>query len=102
MIAKLGLTGPLLELSKTVAGEVSVTFHDVMLDDQQWAFGQIQQQAMNRLREHFSQPVMEEPVGAKVVRASLMRPTNSTSTDRLEVDRDEDAFMPGRAPMGPF
>ncbi|KAF8557636.1 root hair defective 3 GTP-binding protein [Imleria badia] len=76
VIAKLGLTGPLLELSKTMAGE-------------------IQQQAMNRLREHFSQPVVEQPVRIK---ASSLRATNSTSTDRVDVDRDEDEFGK-RAPL---
>ncbi|KAN0091284.1 RHD3/Sey1 [Tylopilus felleus] len=75
-IAKLGLTGPLLQLSKTVAGE-------------------IQEQAMNKLREHIS--AVEQPVDAKLVRASPMRATNSTSTDRVDVDRDEDDF--GRAPL---
>ncbi|KAG6375499.1 protein SEY1 [Boletus reticuloceps] len=73
-ILKLGLTGPLLQLSKTVASE-------------------IQQQAMNRLREHFSEAAAEQPnVLAKPTRASPLQATNSTSTDRVDVDRDEDGF----------
>ncbi|KAF8444787.1 root hair defective 3 GTP-binding protein [Boletus edulis BED1] len=81
-IAKLGLTGPLLQLSKTVASE-------------------IQQQAMNRLREHFSEAAAEQPnVLAKPTWASPLQATNSTSTDRVDVDRDEDGFeMIGRAPL---
>ncbi|KAH0827997.1 RHD3/Sey1 [Lanmaoa asiatica] len=80
-IVKLGLTGPLLQLSKTVAGE-------------------IQQQATNRLREHFSQ--VEQPVRAKPVRAGSLRRMNSTSTDRLDVDRDEDELRTGRGRTAPL
>lgn len=50
---------------------------------------------MNKLREHIS--AVEQPVDAKLVHASPMRATNSTSTDRVDVDRDEDDF--GRAPL---
>ncbi|KAI9571146.1 RHD3/Sey1 [Boletus coccyginus] len=81
IIAKLGLTGPLLQLCKTVAGE-------------------IQQQVTDRLRDHFSQPAVEQPVRAKPSRARSLHPTNSTSTDRLEVDRDEDEM--GRAGTAPL
>jgi len=72
-IIQLGLTGPLLQLSKTVAGE-------------------IKQQVTNHLREQFSQAGVEPRVDDKAVGARPLRPTNSTTTDRLEVDRDEDKF----------
>jgi len=73
VIAKLGLTGPLLQLSKTVATE-------------------IQQQASNRLREHFSQPVLERPIRAEPIRASSMQATstNSTTSDYFDTDAVED------------
>ncbi|KAG9316752.1 protein SEY1 [Chiua virens] len=80
-IAKLGLTGPLLELSKTMAGEV-------------------QQQAKSRLREYFAEPVLEQPNRGHAVRARPMQATNSTSTDRVDVDRDEDEpFVIGRGTL---
>ncbi|OJA20070.1 hypothetical protein AZE42_02487 [Rhizopogon vesiculosus] len=47
-IVKLGLTGPLLQVSRTVLTEV-------------------QRQATDRLRDHFSQPVLAQPVRASSV-----------------------------------
>jgi len=47
-IIQLGLAGPLLQLTQTVGGEV-------------------QRQATIRLREHFSQPVLAEPVRARPI-----------------------------------
>ncbi|KAF7321941.1 Protein SEY1 [Mycena kentingensis (nom. inval.)] len=44
-IVKLGLTGPLFQITRTIGGE-------------------IQKQATDRLREHFSQPVLAEPIRA--------------------------------------
>ncbi|KAL4078571.1 RHD3/Sey1 [Scleroderma yunnanense] len=55
LILRLGLAGPLLQVLKTVAGE-------------------IQHQATTRLREHFSQPVFEAPA-----LSSNSSPTNSSS-----------------------
>ncbi|KAG2128946.1 RHD3/Sey1 [Suillus bovinus] len=49
IIVKLGLTGPLFQVSKTVLAEV-------------------QTQATNRMRDHFSQPVPAQPVRARSVR----------------------------------
>lgn len=49
IIMKLGLTGPLFQLSKTVLVEV-------------------QTQATDRMRDHFSQPVLAQPVRASSVR----------------------------------
>ncbi|KAF9227206.1 root hair defective 3 GTP-binding protein [Gyrodon lividus] len=71
VIVKLGLTGPLLQLSRTVAGE-------------------IQQQASNRLREHFSQPILEQPI-REPRQASSMRvtSTNSTASDYFDAHEDE-------------
>jgi len=84
VIQKLGLTGPLLQLSKTVAGE-------------------IQQQATDRLREQFSQPILEQPVHSnKTARASELRSTNSTSTDWVEVDRDGNEFGLDRTRTAPL
>ncbi|KAH7888883.1 RHD3/Sey1 [Phlebopus sp. FC_14] len=90
VILKLGLTGPLLQLSKTVAGE-------------------IQQQATNRLREHFSEPVLEQPVrtssgssSASARRASNFTRTNSSMTmsDYYDVDGDgEDEFSDRKGPL---
>ncbi|KXN90981.1 Protein SEY1 [Leucoagaricus sp. SymC.cos] len=58
IINQLGLSGPLLQVSKTVVGE-------------------IQNQATNKLREYFSQPALAEPVRASpspsVSRSSSMR-----------------------------
>lgn len=48
-IVKLGLTGPLFQVSKTVLSEV-------------------QTQATNRMRDHFSQPVLAQPVRASTIR----------------------------------
>ena len=75
-----------------MAGEVcdAVVFRYVTIHPMHmW---QIQQQATNQLREHFSQPAMEQPVRAK---PAALRATNSTSTDRLDVDREEDEFGMG-------
>ncbi|KLO18325.1 root hair defective 3 GTP-binding protein [Schizopora paradoxa] len=46
MILKLGLVGPLLQVSRTVANEV-------------------QRQATDRLHQHFSQPAMTQPIAAR-------------------------------------
>ncbi|PBK95569.1 protein SEY1 [Armillaria gallica] len=46
LIFQLGLTGPLIQISRTLGGEV-------------------QRQAANRLREHFSEPVLAQPVRAQ-------------------------------------
>ncbi|KAF9452754.1 root hair defective 3 GTP-binding protein [Macrolepiota fuliginosa MF-IS2] len=56
VIMQLGLAGPLYQVTKTVAGEV-------------------QHQAKNKLREHFSQPTIAEPVRASPssTRSSPMR-----------------------------
>ncbi|KAF8134516.1 RHD3/Sey1 [Boletus edulis] len=80
-IAKLGLTGPLFRLIMLVVIDPTT--------------------AMNRLREHFSEAAAEQPnVLAKPTWASPLQATNSTSTDRVDVDRDEDGFeMIGRAPL---
>jgi len=43
VIIQLGLVGPLFQVTRTIGGEV-------------------QRQASNRLREHFSQPILAEPV----------------------------------------
>ncbi|KAF9237576.1 RHD3/Sey1 [Melanogaster broomeanus] len=80
-IAKLGLTGPLLQLSKTVAGE-------------------IQQQATNRLREHFSQEALEQPVRAKPIARATS--TNSTSSDYFDVDADDEEFGIQRGSAAPL
>ncbi|KAG8882818.1 Dynamin-like GTPase that mediates homotypic ER fusion [Tulasnella sp. 332] len=47
-IIKMGLTGPLIQVTRTVTGEV-------------------QRQATQRLREHFSQPVLEAPVATRPI-----------------------------------
>ncbi|EGN99918.1 hypothetical protein SERLA73DRAFT_180234 [Serpula lacrymans var. lacrymans S7.3] len=47
-IVQLGLVGPLIQVSRTVAGEV-------------------QRQASDRLREHFSQPVLAQPIRSRSV-----------------------------------
>ncbi|KIK98484.1 hypothetical protein PAXRUDRAFT_823843 [Paxillus rubicundulus Ve08.2h10] len=65
--AKLGLTGPLLQLSKTMAGE-------------------IQQQATNRLREHFSQPVLERPIHGQSIRATTSTNPTTTTGDYFDTD----------------
>ncbi|KAH7927542.1 root hair defective 3 GTP-binding protein [Leucogyrophana mollusca] len=64
-IIKLGLTGPLIQVSRTVAGEV-------------------QRQASQRLREHFSQPMLAQPVRA-----------SSVGSD-YEEDRDQDQVLKRR------
>lgn len=48
IIVKLGLTGPLFQVSKTV-------------------FAEVQTQATNRMRDHFSQPILAQPVRASSV-----------------------------------
>ena len=59
LILRLGLAGPLLQVSKTVAGEVSFQERRSPLGRATDSIYQIQQQATTRLREHFSQPVPE-------------------------------------------
>nr|GAT44302.1 predicted protein [Mycena chlorophos] len=65
-IVQLGLVGPLLSITRTVGGE-------------------IQKQASNRLREHFSQPVLTEPV--------------RNSTRRAVDEDDEDGELARRRPQ---
>ncbi|KIJ68139.1 hypothetical protein HYDPIDRAFT_126865 [Hydnomerulius pinastri MD-312] len=83
-IVRLGLTGPLLQVSKTVAGE-------------------IQRQATNRLREHFATPVLEQPVRIKQgsARANSTQ-ANSTSTDQFDGDADEGDFGTLRGRTAPL
>lgn len=64
-IAKLGLTGPLFQVSKTVLAEV-------------------QTQATNRMRAHFSQPVPAQPV-----RVSSVRDYNEDSDQEMRRLRSE-------------
>ncbi|CAK5281294.1 unnamed protein product [Mycena citricolor] len=50
VVVQLGLVGPLFQITRTIGGEV-------------------QKQASNRLREHFSQPVLTEPVRAQSIKS---------------------------------
>ncbi|KAG6806681.1 Dynamin-like GTPase that mediates homotypic ER fusion [Arthromyces matolae] len=59
-IVQLGLVGPLYQVSRTIAGE-------------------LQRQATTRLREHFSEPVLAQPVRAR-----------SLSTQPENDDREEE------------
>ncbi|KAI6046110.1 RHD3/Sey1 [Pisolithus marmoratus] len=63
LIMKLGLVGPLLQVSRTVAGEV-------------------QRQATDRLRAHFSQPVLEAPALSSLSRNSSSGQSYSGSDSR--------------------
>ncbi|KAJ7071965.1 RHD3/Sey1 [Mycena amicta] len=67
-IVQLGLVGPLFSVTRTVGGEV-------------------QRQASARLREHFSQPVLTEPIR-----------TSQNQTQRRE-EEDEDGVLERRRPQ---
>lgn len=67
LITKFGLVGPLLQVSKTAAGEV-------------------QRQATNRLRAHFSQPVLETP--------ALSSPSRNSSSGQSHLGSDSSAMAP--------
>jgi len=60
VIVQLGLVGPLMQVTKTVAKEVSRGVPSVLSEGDVESF-QIQRQATDRLREHFAQPVLVEP-----------------------------------------
>ncbi|EIW83198.1 root hair defective 3 GTP-binding protein [Coniophora puteana RWD-64-598 SS2] len=72
-IIQLGLTGPLLTLSRTILTEM-------------------QSQAAARLREHFSEPVLTEPI-----RAATNGTSPSTPRVKREIDGAEDAELFRRA-----
>lgn len=105
LLMKLRLVGPLLQVSRTVVGEV-------------------QRQASDRLRAHFSQPVLEAPalssrdsssgqsrpesdsspvvpkLGSSHTKANLTARTNSGSTSSAYHDVDEEEFE--MRPVGAF
>ncbi len=79
MIIQLGLVGPLLQVSQTIANEVSSVLPILFFLPSYLT--QVQRQAAARLREHFSPPQLEQPVRS--------RPMAETGIEMDELEGDD-------------
>lgn len=64
-IVQLGLVGPLYQVSRTLANEVSFFLLCAYISVNSSRTLQLQRQATARLREHFREPILAEPVRAR-------------------------------------
>ena len=80
-IIKLGLVGPLMQVTRTVGGEVCDTLPYIHIRSQLTiVLTQLQRQATDKLRQHFANPELSRPIE--------MRPMDSASHGGFE---DEDS-----------